>query len=341
MSLAQILSRAVLIVVCTVAGYVLSRSLDMVHPPGLGLFIGFGLAMFVLLAEAVIKKFSAKIIVGGTVGLVVGLAIAFLISYPLGRFMDSVHMAVSVYVIISCTFGYIGVTLGSGKIGEIRSSRLPFLAIEDSDSPSDKILDTSALIDGRVAEVAESGFLEGRLLVPRFILNELQAVADSADPLKRQRGRRGMEVLARLKEMGHVALEINSTEPAGQVEVDQKLIALARMKQAALVTTDYNLNQIARLQGVKVLNVNQLSQAVRPVVLPGETFTVQIVKEGKSHGQGVGYLEDGTMVVIENARRLIGQSAEVAVTSILQTSAGRMVFTELTGQHGSDRASAV
>ncbi len=338
MSLARILSRAVLIIVCTVAGYVINRQMELVRPEGIGLFMGFGLALFVMLIETVLKNFSIKLIVGGTIGLVVGLGIAFLISYPLGRMMDSVAMATSIYGVTAAMFGYIGVALGSGKIQELRSSRLAFLNPDEDDLEErlpEKLLDTSALIDGRIADVVETGFLEGSLVVPRFVLNELQGVADSSDSLKRQRGRRGMEVLTRLKETDLANVTIVDDDASGPV--DQKLVAVARRRKAAILTTDYNLNQIARLQGVKVLNVNRLAQAIRPVVLPGEVFRVKVIKEGKSYGQGVGYLDDGTMVVVENGRNLIGTEAEVSVTSVLQTPAGRMVFTEVTDQRSPEK----
>lgn len=332
MSLARILSRAVLIIICTVAGYVINRQLELVRPEGIGLFMGFGLALFALLTETVLKNFSIKLIIGGTIGLVVGLGIAFLISYPLGRFMDSVPMATSIYVITATMFGYVGVALGSGKISELRSSRFSFLNPEEDEEAEEnlpeKLLDTSALIDGRIADVVETGFLEGILVVPRFVLNELQGVADSSDSLKRQRGRRGMEVLTRLKETGQAKVRIIDDDASGPV--DQKLVIVARRRKAAILTTDYNLNQVARLQGVKVLNVNSLAQAIRPVVLPGEVFRVKVIKEGKSYGQGVGYLDDGTMVVVENGRDIIGAETDVSVTSVLQTPAGRMVFTEIT-----------
>jgi len=318
-----------------VAGYVLNNQVELLKPQGIGLFLGFGIALLVLLAEAVLKDFSAKLIIGGTIGLIVGLGIAFLISYPLGRFMESVPTAVSVYVITAVIFGYIGVNLGSGKISELRSRRLDFLAGElDGENgawASEKLLDTSALIDGRIADVVETGFLEGPLVVPRFVLAELQGVADAADHQKRQRGRRGMEVLSRLQEMGRNQVQIIDDDAPGPV--DQKLVTVARQRRAAILTTDYNLNQIARLQGVTVLNVNVLAQALRPVLLPGEVFEIKIIREGKSHGQGVGYLDDGTMVVIENGVELIGRTSVVAVTSVLQTPAGRMVFTELVRNH--------
>lgn len=335
MSLARILSRAVLIIVCSIAGYVLNTQLDLIKPHLLGLFMGLGLAVFVLMVEVIIKEFSIKLIIGGTMGLVIGLGIAFLISYPLGRFMDSVPVAVSVYVITACMFGYIGVTLGSGKIGELRSEGISFLEREEEEpgaDASEKLLDTSALIDGRIAEVVGTGFVEGRLVVPRFVLNELQAVADSSDPLRRQRGRRGMEVLAELQDRDRPEVAIVDDQAEGPV--DQQLVLVARERGAAIITTDYNLNKVAQLQGVKVLNVNELAQVVRTVLLPGERFQVRIIKEGKSQGQGVGYLDDGTMVVVENASHQIGQTAQVAVTSVLQTPAGRMIFTEMTGDEG-------
>lgn len=342
MSPAQIISRGVLIFGCTLAGYVLVSQLDLFQPHELGFPIGFGMAVFVLLVEAVVKKFSAKTIIGGTGGLLVGLALAFLVSYPLGRFMTSVPMAISVYAITACMFGYIGVTLGSGKIREIRHRSFSFGAQEEGLLASDKLVDTSALIDGRIAEVIEAGFMEGRLLVPRFILGELQAVADSIDPLKRQRGRRGLEILNKLKEQSQDLVEVIEDEPVGETTADQKLITLARRKNAAILTTDYNLSQAAQLQGIRVLNVNILAQALRTVVLPGEVLRVQIVREGKSPGQGVGYLEDGTMVIVEGGRRHIGREVEGMVTSVLQTPSGRMIFTEpvRSQTEGRDRASA-
>ncbi|MDR7417146.1 MAG: TRAM domain-containing protein [Armatimonadota bacterium] len=186
-----------------------------------------------------------------------------------------------------------------------------------------KVLDTSAIIDGRIADVVRTGFLEGPLLVPRSVLRELQAIADSSDPLRRSRGRRGLEILGRLQtELQAVQV----VEDEGPGEVDERLVRLAKAHRAGIVTTDFNLSRIAELQGVRVLNVNELSSALRPVVLPGEELTVHLVREGKEPGQGVGYLEDGTMIVVEGGKRWIGTSSEVVVTSVLQTSAGRMIF---------------
>jgi uncharacterized protein YacL len=187
-----------------------------------------------------------------------------------------------------------------------------------------KIVDTSAIIDGRIADVAATGYLDGPLLVPRFVLRELQRLADGGDPLRRNRGRRGFEILKRLQDLRRV--EIVEAGVPGVADVDAKLVELARQRGARVVTTDYNLNRVAELSGVGVLNVNELANALKAVVLPGESLRVQVLREGKEPGQGVGFLEDGTMVVVEQGRRLVGQEVAVVVTSALQTSAGRMVF---------------
>ncbi|HUR21811.1 MAG TPA: PIN domain-containing protein, partial [Vicinamibacterales bacterium] len=189
-----------------------------------------------------------------------------------------------------------------------------------------KILDTSVIIDGRVAEVAESGFLDGTLVVPQFVLNELQFVADSADPLKRNRGRRGLEVLNRIQKMAGVEVLISDMDFPAIKEVDMKLIEVAKSTLGKLVTQDFNLNKVAQLRGVEVLNLNDLANALKPVVLPGEVMSVFIIKEGKEFNQGVAYLDDGTMVVVDNARSRIGRSLDIVVTSVLQTTAGRMIF---------------
>ncbi|HTR45512.1 MAG TPA: PIN domain-containing protein, partial [Thermodesulfovibrionales bacterium] len=191
------------------------------------------------------------------------------------------------------------------------------------------ILDTSVIIDGRIADVCEAGFLEGVFLLPQFILQELQHIADSPDPLKRARGRRGLDILHRIQKMAHITVRITDEDFPKIREVDAKLVALARAHEAKVVTNDFNLNKVAELQGVSVLNINELANALKPVVLPGETLKVFVMKEGKEYNQGVAYLDDGTMVVVENGRKLIGKNAEVSVTSVLQTTAGRMIFSKM------------
>jgi uncharacterized protein YacL len=188
------------------------------------------------------------------------------------------------------------------------------------------LVDTSAIIDGRIADIAKTGFIPGRLLIPRFVLNELQYVSDSADNLRRQRGRRGMEVLSELQKETSVPVTITDIDVEGIREVDERLVVLARQLSCPILTNDYNLNRVAELQGVTVLNINELANAVKAILLPGETLEMKIIQEGKEYGQGVGYLEDGTMVVIEDGHKYIGQTIEITVTKVLQTAAGRMIF---------------
>ena len=207
-----------------------------------------------------------------------------------------------------------------------RKADAPAAGYSDEPQAEPKILDTSALIDGRVFDVCKAGFLEGELVVPAFVLVELRHIADSADNLRRSRGRRGLDVLAKMQEELHVPLRIEEKDYEDETEVDVKLLRMARDMQGAVLTNNYNLNKAAGVAGVKVLNINELAGALRPVVLPGEDMPVRIVREGKEPGRGVGYLEDGTMVVIENGRRSVGDRVSVEMTTVLQTSAGRMIF---------------
>ncbi len=193
-------------------------------------------------------------------------------------------------------------------------------------APAHKILDTSVIIDGRIADIARTGFIEGVLLIPGFVLQELQHIADSSDVLKRNRGRRGLDILNRMQKESKVAVHIVDEDFDDITEVDAKLVRLAQLKDAKVLTNDFNLNKVAELQGVDVLNINELANAVKPVVLPGEEMLVHVIKDGKEQGQGVGYLDDGTMIVVDGGRRFIGESVGVMVTSVLQTAAGRMIF---------------
>jgi len=220
-----------------------------------------------------------------------------------------------------------GAALGAAAVGlelAVALRRAPAPVASAATGEGAKLVDTSAIIDGRIADVVTTGFLDGPLLVPRFVLRELQRLADGGDPLRRNRGKRGFEILKRLQDLHRV--EIVEADVPGVTDVDGKLVELARQRGARVVTTDYNLNRVAELSGVNVLNVNDLANALKPVVLPGESLRVQVLREGKEPGQGVGFLEDGTMVVVEQGRRLLGQEVAVVVTSALQTSAGRMVF---------------
>lgn len=276
--------------------------------------------------EGAIERLAPAEIAGGAIGLIVGLGIALLIKSVLFEFSAIAgragsYVAIVVYLIVAAFFAYLGARVGS----KINVLPLP-QGLASKNGGIQKIVDTSVIVDGRIVEIVQSGFLEGPLVVPRFVLRELHAIADSVDALKRTRGRRGLDVLARLQELS--TLDINERDyddlPAGSV--DQKLVRLAQELDGRLITNDYNLNRVAHVEGVSVLNINELANAVKPVVLPGEELHVQVIREGKEPNQGVGYLDDGTMIVIEQGRRLIGEATEVIVTSVLQTVAGRLIF---------------
>ena len=274
--------------------------------------------------ERAIERLAPGELAGGAIGLILGLLIAFLIRSILFEFISTTgragsYIAILFYIIISIFAAYLGARVGS---------RMQFLPLAGPSSAGNsgalKIIDTSVLIDGRIVEILETGFLEGPLVLPRFILRELQAVADSTDGMKRARGRRGLEVLKRLQEMG--VLEVSERDYADVRGADAKLVRLAQDLAGKLLTNDYNLNRVAHVESVSVLNVNELANAIKPVVLPGEELHVQIIRDGKEPHQGVAYLDDGTMIVVEHGRRLIGEEADVIVTSVLQTVAGRMIF---------------
>jgi uncharacterized protein YacL len=225
--------------------------------------------------------------------------------------------------------GYIGLTVGgfhlSGLTGFVDSSQGLPVGRSSSERPG-KLLDTSVLIDGRITDVVECGFLEGPLVIPRFVLHELQAVADSADSARRARGRRGLDVVQQLQSFPNLTVEVTNQDFPNTREVDLKLIELARLNSAKIVTNDFNLNKLAQVQGIEVLNINQLASSLKPIVLPGEMMRVFVLKEGKEHNQGIAYLDDGTMVVVDNARRHISKNIDIVVTSVLQTTAGKMIF---------------
>jgi uncharacterized protein YacL len=222
---------------------------------------------------------------------------------------------------------YVGLIVGANKGDLLNLAALGgIFGAEKQGRKSFKILDTSVIIDGRIADIADTGFLDGVVVIPQFVLRELQLVADSADSLKRNRGRRGLDILQRVQKMATVSVQIVEDDFPTVREVDLKLIELAKVYEGKIITNDFNLNKVAQLQGVEVLNINELANALKPIVLPGETMRVFILKEGKEYNQGVAYLDDGTMVVVDNARKLIGKNVDIAVTSVLQTTAGKMIF---------------
>jgi uncharacterized protein YacL len=321
---------AFLATICAVSGYFVAQNIPQLQPywwaGWAGAAAGLGLALLTLGLENVIKRIPLKTILGSTLGLFIGLGIAKLASYPFEQFLTQPYLQIPLYIMFSVIFGYIGLVLGGRKVSEVQAPS--FLEPTRPSSKFPILLDTSVIIDGRIADIVETGFIEGTFVVPKFILEELQHVADSEDDVRRSRGRRGLDILKRLQQ--HNNLRVESLEDdLPKTGADSKLVALARKLGAKILTNDFNLHKVAELQGVEVLNINQLANALRLAVLPGESLYVQILREGKSHGQGVGYLDDGTMVVIENARRFIGKEVEVSVTSVLQTAAGRMIFSEV------------
>lgn len=281
--------------------------------------------------RSLLGRVEAQTLVSSLVGLIVGLVIAALLAFPLSLLPAPFgEILPFIGVLIVSYFGVAVFVMRQNDIFSIFRDRLPRRRTEDGEDvevTGRKILvDTSVIIDGRIADIARTGFLTGTLLIPRFVLNELQYIADSADGLRRQRGRRGMEVLAQLQEDPSVPVQISDIDVEGTREVDDKLVILARQLKSPVLTNDYNLNRVAELQGVPVLNVNELANAVKAVLLPGEKLKVDIIQEGKESGQGVGYLDDGTMVVVEDGVEYLQDEIYVTVTKVLQTAAGRMIF---------------
>jgi len=285
---------------------------------------GIAIGCAAILIEMRLAKVGLKQIVGMITGLLAGLCCAALASVVLDQSgIEASPTLRFVEILILVLFAWFGAGIGFSK-GAFLS--LGPVSGETENSHNYKILDTSVIIDGRIADIAEAGFLDGTLLVPQFVLQELQTIADSADGLKRNRGRRGLDVLQRMQKMSHVKIEVTQRDFPSVKEVDMKLIELATVHQCPIVTNDFNLNKVAHVRGVQVLNINELANSVRPVVLPGELMRVFILKEGKEYNQGIAYLDDGTMVVVDNARRMISKTIDVSVTSVLQTTAGKMIF---------------
>ncbi|MCL6587624.1 MAG: PIN/TRAM domain-containing protein [Anoxybacillus sp.] len=274
----------------------------------------------------------------GSLGLIFGLVVAFLVVMPLKAFQFQVVNTV-LPVFLTILLGYLGFQVGFKKRHELMSlfsisNRMAKKKGNEEENESQKgralkILDTSVIIDGRIADICQTGFLEGTIVIPRFVLEELQHIADSSDVLKRNRGRRGLDILNRIQKELEMKVEIYEGDFDDIQEVDSKLVKLAKLTSGVVVTNDFNLNKVCELQNVRVLNINDLANAVKPVVLPGEELNVQVIKDGKEHNQGVAYLDDGTMIVVEDGKEYIGKRVDVLVTSVLQTSAGRMIFAKL------------
>jgi uncharacterized protein YacL len=324
-----IIIRLVFTALLVAAGYVL-------HPVHGNRLVSAGVGALVagaiILFETRIQRASLKTLIGAAVGSILGIVGAFLIGSLISRQeSNAVAPETKTFLTLALTFlmAYIGLVVGATKGDYLELSALGGIFTDKASRRDMKILDTSVIIDGRIADVAEAGFLSGTIIIPQFILRELQQVADSPDSSKRQRGRRGLDMLNRLQSNGKLDIQVIDTDFPSVREVDLKLLELSKHLDAVVVTNDFNLNKVAHLHGVAVLNINELANALKPVVLPGEQMRVFILKEGKEYNQGVAYLDDGTMVVVDNARRMIGKNADIAVTSVLQTTAGKMIFGRL------------
>ena len=294
-----------------------------------GAIIGAVVSGFIILLESLMRRVSVRGLSSTVFGLILGLIMSKLVgdAFSLGHL--PVDTLANIRVILTLLFCYLGTLIGLRGKDEFNII-IPYVRLRRQDQAEEvTVVDTSAIIDGRIQDILKTKFLEGKIVIPRFVLKELQQIADSTDPIKRQRGRRGLEILNTIQKESGLNLSLSEEEFPEVKEVDAKLVKLAQLLQAKILTVDFNLNHVASFQGVKVLNINELANALKPVVFPGEQMQLKLLKEGKEYNQGVGYLDDGTMVVVEDARRLIGQEIKVVVTSVLQTPAGRMIFTKI------------
>jgi uncharacterized protein YacL len=322
-----VLVRASFIVACGAVGAGLAPSRDL--RTAAGAVIGIAAGAVAVALESAAQSVPLPPLVWGTLGAIVGAVAGTLLGAALAP------LAAGHGMLLETAVGVVGAWVG-GSIGARRAGELPRIAGGAAPAASERLLDTSVIIDGRIADIAEAGFLDGALVVPQFVVRELQRLADNAETVRRSRGRRGFEVLERLKKSPAVRLTVLDADVEGVSEVDAKLVALARARGARLLTNDAALGRTAALAGVQTGSLHELALALKPAALPGETMRVQVLREGKEAGQGVAYLDDGTMVVVEGGKRHLGQTLEVVVTSALQTSAGRMIFTRPRDNGGRD-----
>ena len=326
--------RLFFILLSTIVGYYVGSLLGGFNPANayIGAILAFIGSLVIILIEIGMRRFSIRNLSAAVFGLVFGFFMAWIVTSVLRLIPMTMALFASLQIILILVFCYLGMIIAMRGKDEFNLI-IPYVKFVRQDKKEDIILlDTSVIIDGRVADILQTRFIEGRLVIPRFVLKELQQIADSQDALKRNRGRRGLDILNKLQKTPAFDVRIQEEDFPDIKEVDAKLVKLAKLLGAKIFTNDFNLNKVAELQGITVLNINELANALRPIVLPGEMMEVRISKEGKEHNQGVAYLDDGTMVVIDNSKQLIGQVVKVAVTSVLQTSAGRMIFAKLEDQ---------
>lgn len=333
--------RILFILLSTTLGFQLGSELNQYGAAWglIGACAGAALALVVILLESGLGRVSLRGLSAAVFGLILALIVSHFVSGAVDLIPDLEPGTASVIkLIVVLVLGYLGMVLSMRGRDEFNII-VPYVKFERRDQKDDiVILDTSAIVDGRILDICQTKFLEGNIVVPRFVLKELHQIADSQDPLRRARGRRGLDVLNKLRKSPQTVVRIHEEDFPATTGVDDKIVKLAKLLGGRVLTTDFNLNKIAELQGVSILNVNDLANALRPVVLPGEAFEVRLVKEGKEYNQAVGYLEDGTMVVVDNGRRFLGSTLKVNVTSVLQTAAGRMIFARLDGDRPEARA---
>ncbi len=316
--------RVLFVLITAVASYEL-QPLGLAKWPAAAVGVVFGLA--VVLFELRLRQASLKRLIGAVIGSILGIIGAYLFSLVIRNSIHEGPTQSFLQLFVMLIMAYVGLVVGAGKGDLLNLAALGgIFGGEKQSKKSHKILDTSVIIDGRIADIAETGFLDGVIVIPQFVLRELQLVADSADSMKRNRGRRGLDILQRIQKIATLQVQIVEDDFPAVREVDLKLIELAKVYESKIVTNDFNLNKVAQLQGVAVLNINELANSLKPIVLPGEIMKVFILKEGKEYNQGVAYLDDGTMVVVDNARKMIGKNIDISVTSVLQTTAGKMIF---------------
>jgi uncharacterized protein YacL len=316
--------RLLFVVVVAVTCFVIAPfHLPRLWDAGVGALVGLAIVLF----EWKLRMVSLKRLIGAAIGSILGICGAYLFALVIRSSVPEGHTQSFLQILVMLLMAYVGLIVGANKGDLLNLAALGgIFGGEKQAKKSYKILDTSVIIDGRIADIAETGFLDGVIVTPQFVLRELQLVADSADSLKRNRGRRGLDILQRLQKVANLQIQIVEDDFPAIREVDLKLIELAKRYEGKIITNDFNLNKVAQLQGVEVLNINELANSLKPIVLPGEAMHVFILKEGKEYNQGVAYLDDGTMVVVDNARKMIGKTIDVSVTSVLQTTAGKMIF---------------
>ena len=329
-----ILIRSVFILILVIAGVLIQPIPEVVGKqiglPGgsrfLSATLGAALASGIIFFELRIRQASLKTLIGAAAGSILGIFGASLMGFLITAQQWDVPVKSFLTLSLTLFMAYCGLLVGAAKGDYLDLSALGGILSDRTTKLGYKILDTSVIIDGRVADIAEAGFMGGTILIPQFVLRELQQIADSSDSAKRNRGRRGLDILQRIQKNQGLDVQIHEADFPQVKEVDLKLIELGKQLNAPIVTNDFNLNKVAHLRGVEVLNINELANALKPVVLPGEIMKVFVLKEGKEYNQGVAYLDDGTMVVVDNARRMIGKNVDMIVTSVLQTTAGKMIF---------------